>query len=226
MNRLLLIILTAICAVAQTYSAATNLSVDLKGTPDLRQDTWGTADYSIKTITFNPPPGHRVRILRVYGDFVSWPIGKVEPGKFAGVLLGLQTTAPEGSTRMDWGADNTMLYIQDATGGGPRRAAFDFDVSDAGLLQPDNKLLVKMAVWLNDTDLIIHMEPSFVMVYRYEKNDSDRANKQIPRPNRIMVSDDGPLGTGKQRLLLVPSRPKDIPRLGNEHDGLLWGFPR
>jgi len=207
MTKLILVLFTALSSVAQTYSAATNLSVDIKGEPDFRQDTWGTAGYAVKAITFNPPPGYRVRILRVYGDFLAWPIGKVEPGKFAGVLLGLQTTAPDGSTKMDWGADNTMLYIQDATGGGPRRAGFDYDVSDGGLLQPDNKLLVKMAVWLNDTGLTIHMEPSFVMVYRYEKNDNNYADKQKLKPNRVVVSEYGPLGTGQSGLLRIPARP-------------------
>lgn len=211
MNKLILFLVTAISVVAQTYSAATNLSVDLKGVPDTRPDTWGTADYAVKAITFNPPPGYRVRILRVYGDFLIWPIGKVEPGKFAGVLLGLQTTAPEGSSRIDLAADNTMLYIQDATGGGPRRAEFDYDVSTGGLLQSDNKLLVKMAVWLNDTGLAIHMEPSFVMVYRYEKNDNNHAYKQSPKPDRVVVSDHGSLKSGESGVLFVPPRPQVRP---------------
>ena len=29
-------------------------------------------------------------------------------------------------------------------------------------------LVLKMSVWLNDTGLPIHMEPSFTLVYRYE----------------------------------------------------------
>lgn len=211
MKTLALLAFTAISVVAQTYSAATNFTVDILGEPDTRPDTWGTAGYSVKAITFTPPPGHRVRILRVYGDLLFWPMGKVEQGKFAGVLLGLQTTAPEGSVRMDWAADNTMLYIQDATGGGPRRSAFDYDVSVGGLLQPDHKLLVKMAVWLNDTGLPIHIEPSFVMVYRFEKNDNDTANKQSIQPDRPVVSEYGPLGTGRSSILLLPSRPKVRP---------------
>lgn len=207
MIKLLLALVTAFSLIGQTYSAATNLSVDLKGVPDTRPDTWGTADYAVKAITFNPPPGYRVRILRVYGDFLAWPIGKVEPGKFAGVLLGLQTTAPEGSARMDWGADNTMLYIQDATGGSPCRSAFDYDVSTGGLLQADNKLLVKMAVWLNDTGLAIHMEPSFVMVYKYEKSDSNTAYQSRPKPNRVVVSEYAPRGESGSSILLVPAQP-------------------
>jgi len=200
--------MTAFSVVAQTYSAATNFTVDILGTLDTRPDTWGTAGYSVKAITFTPPPGHRVRILRVYGDLLFWPMGKVEQGKFAGVLLGLQTAAPEGSVRMDWAADNTMLYIQDATGGGPRRSAFDYDVSVGGLLQSDHKLLVKMAVWLNDTELPIHIEPSFVMVYRFEKNDKNTANKQSTQPDRPVVSEYGPLGTGGSGVLLLPAQPE------------------
>lgn len=70
-------------------------------------------DYQIQA-----PAGYRVRILKVYGDLLLWPIGQVKPGTFAGVLFGLQNTAPDGSIRMDLGADNTMLYIQDATAWG------------------------------------------------------------------------------------------------------------
>ena len=154
-------------------SFGTNFSADIKGDPDTRQDTWGDAGYTVKAITFRPPPGYRVRILRVYGDFVVWPLGRVGPGRFAGVLLGLQTSGPEGSVRADWAGDNTMLYIQDATGGEARRAGFDFDTKAGGLLEADHKLLVKMAVWLNDTGLPIHMEPSMVVVYRYEREGDD-----------------------------------------------------
>lgn len=211
MKALALLALTAISVVSQVYSAATNLTVDLLGVPDTRPDTWGTAGYSVKTITFTPPPGHRVRILRVYGDLLFWPIGKVEQGKFAGVLLGLQTTAPEGSVRMDWAADNTMLYIQDATGGGPRRSAFDYDVSVGGLLQPDHKLLVKMAVWLNDTGLPIHIEPSFVMVYRFEKNDNNTAYQQSIQSDRPVVSEYATRGKSGSGVLFIPPRPKVRP---------------
>ena len=196
---------------AQTHSAATNFSVDLLGTPDNRPDTWGTAASSIKLITFKPPKGYRVRILRVYGDLLAWPIGRVSEGKFAGVLFGLQTTAPEGSIRMDWGADNTLLYLQDATGGEVRRSSFDHDVSVGGLLPPDNKLLVKMAVWLNDTGLPIHIEPSFVMVYRFEKDDNNSANKQFTQPDRSMVFEYAAIGKGESGVLRLPSRPEIVP---------------
>lgn len=211
MKTVALLVLMAASMVAQTYSAATNFSVDLIGVPDTRPDTWGTASYAVKAITFKPPQGQRVRILRVYGDLLIWPLGVVPQGKFAGVLLGLQTTAPDGSVRMDWGADNTMLYIQDATGGEPRRAAFDYKVSVGGVLGPDNKLIVKMATWLNDTGLPIHIEPSFVMVYRFENNDNNTARKQNAEHNRPVVSEYVTRGESGSGILFVPSQLKNRP---------------
>lgn len=149
-------------------SIATNFSTDLKGEPDNRENTWGDAGAYTHKLTFRPPAGCRVRIIKVYGDFLIWPIGKVEPGKFAGALLGLQNTGYEGSAYADLAADNTFLYIQTATSGGAARAAFDYDTTSGGLLGRDHVMLVKMAVWLNDTGLKIHMEPSFVAVFQYE----------------------------------------------------------
>lgn len=149
-------------------SLSSNFSADIKGEPDTRPDTWGTAGYTIHKITFRPPAGYRVRILRVYGDFLVWPIGLVEKGKFAGALWGLTTTAPDGSVHADWAADNTMLYVQVATGGEPARAPINFKTKAGGLLGRDNVLVSKMAVWLNDTGLPIHMEPSFTVVFKYE----------------------------------------------------------
>lgn len=174
MKKTILFVAFALSALAndcikRPCSLATNFTVDIKGEPDTRASTWGTAGVELKRITFRPPAGYRVRILRVYGDFLIWPLGKVESGKFAGALLGLQTTALEGSARADWAADNTFLYLQIATHGGPERAAFDHRTSDGGLLESDGVMVVKLAAWLNDTGLFIHMEPSFVAVFQYEK---------------------------------------------------------
>lgn len=169
----------AYCALAQAqdailgpYSAATNFSADILGDDDHRPDTWGKAGAHVWRIVFKPPAGYRVRVLRVYGDFLAWPKGKVPEGTYAGVLFGLQTTAPEGSVRADWAADNCFLYVQTATGGQPARAAFDYDVSVGGLLQDDHVLIVKVAVWLNDTGLAIHMEPTLSIIYRFERSET------------------------------------------------------
>lgn len=150
-------------------SVSSNFSADILGDPDTRADTWGRAGATAHRVTFRPPAGYRVRVLRVYGDFLIWPMGKVEPGRFAGALWGLTTTGPDGSIHADWAADNTMIYVQVATGGQPARAPVNFKTEDGGLLGPDHVLVSKMAVWLNDTGLKIHMEPSFTVVFRYEK---------------------------------------------------------
>jgi len=159
----------ALLALASLFSSAANFSADILGVPDTRPNTWGRAGARTWQIRFKPPAGYRVRITKVYGDFLIWPKGTVEPGKFAGALFGLQTTAPEGSERAIPTADNTFLYVQTATGGAPARAAFDYDVSAGGLLERDHVLTVKVAVWLNSTELEIHCEPTFVAVYGWEK---------------------------------------------------------
>lgn len=171
----LLLLAVAIPALSQCIdnpcSVATNFAVDLFGINDTRPNTWGRTDVSEKILTFSTPDGFRVRILRVYGDFLAWANGTVAPGKYAGVLFGLQTTAPEGSKRVSPAADNTLLYLQIAISNGlpVARATFNHNVSPNGLLEEDGIMIVKLASWLNDTGLQIHIEPSFVIVYKYEK---------------------------------------------------------
>ncbi len=160
------------CDTSKKYSAAANFAVDILGQPDSRPGTWGTeGSYTFK-LRFKPPDGHRVRVLRAYGDFLVWPKGKVEQGRYAGALMALHTGAPDGSQRCDLCADNHLLYIQTATSGQPARAPFDFKFN-AGLLGPDHTLYIKVAVWLNDTGLEIHCEPTFVAVYRFEDEDEN-----------------------------------------------------
>lgn len=153
----------------QTFRGASNFAVDLLGLVDTRPGCWGRADYELKRITFRPPAGYRVRILRASGDLVSWARGRVARGTEFGTLLGLQTTAPEGSQRADWLADNTMLYVQDAANVKPSTRHFDQDVSAGGLLEPDNVLVVKIASWLNTTGYPIHLEATLNLTYRWEK---------------------------------------------------------
>lgn len=152
----------------KVYRGSNNFSVDLKGEQDVRPGCWGLAGYAVKTVTFNPPPGYRVRILRAYGDMLAWPRGVPAPGTYAGILFGLQTTAQEGSIRADWLADNTMMYIQGAVSDrGRERLPFDYKIAD-GYLESDHKLLYKFAVWLNDTGLEMHTEASVTLEYTFE----------------------------------------------------------
>ncbi len=154
-------------AILGPYSASTNHADDIEGTPDTRPATWGKAGYNVHTFQFHPPPGYRVRILRVYGD-LSVFVRNPDRSKCAGVLWGLQSTAPEGSVRMSPAADNTFLYIQDATCGDARRAPVDFDTHVGGLLQADNVLYSKVAVYLNDGGSV-HLEPTMTIQYAFER---------------------------------------------------------
>ena len=166
-----LLLLSIISAFAENtigpFSAAANFSVDLQGQVDTRPGTWGTADYAINEITFTPPKGYRVRILRVYGDHIAW-VREKDTKHSAGVLWGLQTTAPDGSTRVSYSADNCFAYLQQVVTT-PTRAAFDIDTHVGGLLEEDNILRSKQAVYLNDFSQPIHMEVTLVYVYQFEK---------------------------------------------------------
>jgi hypothetical protein len=168
----LLAIVGSLSSLAESprYSASTNFAADLTGTPDSRPGTWGNAGVITFKIHFSIPPGDRVRILRVYGDFLVWPKGKATEGTYAGALFGLLSDSPDGIPfpMGDFLAQNCFLYVQTATGGKPERAPFDTVVATGGLLGTDNTLYVKIAVWLNDTGLPIHMEPTWVSVFQVE----------------------------------------------------------
>jgi len=166
---LALFALTGCGQILGPYSAATNHADDILGAPDTRPGTWGTTGYNVHTIQFHPPAGYRTRILRVYGDFQGW-LRKNASGNCVGVLWGLQTTAPEGSERVTPAADNTLIYRQQAIcERAPFYLEFDTDVSVAGMLPADNKLYSKAAVFMNETGEPVHMEPSFTIVYQFEK---------------------------------------------------------
>jgi len=165
---LLLLQLFSFVACAQgPYVASANFSADLYGKADTRPDTWGFADSATWPLTFKPPAGKRVRILKVSGDLTAFAIGKVPEGTEVGVLFGLQSTAPEASVRGDWMADNTFVYIQDIVRE-PRRAPFHVKQKQGFLLEPDHILVVKVASWLNTTGRKIHIEPTFTIVYRFD----------------------------------------------------------
>lgn len=153
------------------YSTTTNFSIDLCGVPDTRPTTWGTADSARNEIRFTPPIGYQVRIMRVSGDFVYWPkSGTMAPGTSAEVGWGLKTTAPDGAMHVSNSYDNTMAWIQGAflPGGPSTRIAFDVDTHIGGLLLPDNILVSQTFVAINTSGLVMHMEPTFTIIYRFE----------------------------------------------------------
>jgi hypothetical protein len=99
----------------------------------MRPGTEGHADYTVFPLTFTPPPGYRVRILRLYGDLVSWPCTQpgqsIPPGTHAGVLLSIHTKMTETSPHCDYCAGNALLYIQDGVVNQPVRTSFDLTVN-------------------------------------------------------------------------------------------------
>ena len=161
---------TCAAAICGPFSAATNFTVDLAGAKDTRPATWGTAGVQTWQLAFHPPEGYRVRVLHITGDLTAWVHGAVPAGTNAGVLWGLQTTGAvdQGtSTRADYSGDGTMLYVQ-ASGTTVVRAV-DTDVKYGGLLEADNVLVCKVATFLNDTGLSVHLEPTWVMTFQWEK---------------------------------------------------------
>lgn len=159
-------LIAAVSCCAQVRTLSTNFAIDIRGEVDTRQGTWGRAGAEEWKVRFFPPAGRRVQIIRVYGDVVSWPKGKSPEGSFSGILFGLQTTGPDGSVHADLAADNCFLYIQDVLESKGRRTPFDTRFDDV-YLDRDSVLRVKVAAWLNDTGLDIHIEPTFSVVYQF-----------------------------------------------------------
>jgi hypothetical protein len=155
-------------SIGRVRSIAGNFETNLYGPTDSRPNTWGVADSTIHVLAFKPPLGCRVEILRIAGDFLAWPLGAVQEGTQAGVLVSFARSDSGGSrwTDAEEAADGCFLYVQAATDGHPARAAFDQRVVD-GMLDTDNQLQVKMADWLNNTGRAIHMEVTFTVHFRF-----------------------------------------------------------
>jgi hypothetical protein len=153
--------------------SAGNFAVDLMGSVDQRQYTWGRADSHTWTVQFNPPAGYRTRILRIRGDLVAYPKilagdSPIETWQSAGVLVSYHTTAPDAGGCSPC-SGNTLIYYQGVLFGASRER-IPYDVQMDQLLESDNKLIVKVAEWLNTYEKPIHIEPTFTIEYRYESS--------------------------------------------------------
>jgi hypothetical protein len=145
-----------------------NYPYDAQGEPDTRPGCWGDAGYNDGPVQFlDVPAGHRVRIVRVYGDFVAWPMGDPAEGKFAGILFGLLATDNGASPYATLSAKGCPLYLQNVVGKDGVRGSFDVECSAAGLLGPDHVMLVRRAIFLNELGCSVHQEPSFVVEFEY-----------------------------------------------------------
>jgi hypothetical protein len=153
--------------------ASSNFAVDLVGAPDTRQDTWGTAASASWAVQFHPPAGFRVRILRISGDLIAFPkvlATDLPPAQWqaAGVSIAFMTTADSGSSHCSPCADNAMILRQGVI---PRveRIEYAEDTASGGLLEPDHRLVVEVASWLNTFVVPIHLEPTFTVTYQFER---------------------------------------------------------
>jgi len=189
------------------HSASANFSADLYGAVDTRTSCWGNAEAWTFVMTFKPPEGYRVRILRLRGDLVSWPRvlkgeSPVSPGSYAGVLLAFHSTGSDTSERCDYCADNHMVYIQDALSDKPSRTPFNVDTTIGGLLAADHKLNIKTAAWLNTTGYPIHLEPTFTVEYRFEPFDGTQESKRAS-PAGFVLEPPRLVNAGKSATLPV-----------------------
>jgi hypothetical protein len=154
--------------VLSTCSASINIPYDDYGSADRRLGLvlWGTAGFISTPIHFEQvPPGYRVHITRVRGDFVAMMHGVVVNGTNAGVLWSLQTTSSQGSDTVEYGSTGCFEYIQGFVNAVDLRAPFSDSLDQ--WLDEDNQLWSKEAVWLNDTGLEIHAEITMIIDYQY-----------------------------------------------------------
>lgn len=182
---LVLLTLAGCCAGSDIFTLATNLSVDLRGKPDTRPTTWGTAEAfewgvdskDQDSITFHPPTGQRVKILAVQGDLVAWPTemglkpAVIPVGRYAGVLLGLgrQPRSPQvSSAHCSLCCRDVFVYVQGVLSQQQSTLRIPLQYAAVNyILGPDHKLYVKVAVWLNDTGLAVHLEPTMTIQYQW-----------------------------------------------------------
>jgi len=166
----------------KTYTVSGNFPRDLYGAVDTRQPgtvdregptIWGHADSATATIQFYPPVGFSVKILSIRGDLISWiktlPNEPATPPESkAGTLAGFETPGASGSLHCNLCADGTPVYVQDSVSEKipNSRAPFNYDGVDL-TLGPDNKLVSKVAEFLNTTGKAIHLELTYTIKFTY-----------------------------------------------------------
>jgi hypothetical protein len=152
---------------------STNIAWDSAGTKDTRPSTWGTqASVQSKIPFVNVPAGYRVLITHATGDEIAaYHAASLPPvGSMAYVLVGLTNTTANQSPYVatGLGSQGCFLYFQSAVGTAGTRIPFDLDTA-GGLLNSDNILIIKQALFLNDTGQSVHMEATVVVSFTYVK---------------------------------------------------------
>lgn len=152
--------------ILRTCSISINYPYDATGQTDGRPGTWGTAGFDDGRIIFSPPAGYRVRVLRAHGNFTARMHGKVEDGQYAGALFSLARSSVGASDKATLAAEGCFIYLQADVGTQAAHVEFDTRIKD-GWLDGDNVLVVRRAVYLNETGRSLHSEPSFVVDFRW-----------------------------------------------------------
>lgn len=171
-------------APAQVRTVSGNFPADLYGPVDTRMAgqvcaggpcIWGRADSAVLPIRFHPPAGYRVRIVALRGDVVAWikslPGDAPTPAESAaGILGGFQTTSSGGTPDCDYCASGCPVYVQDSVTEKEPKTRMAFNYDHVGLLlDDDNVFNAKIASWLNTTGKPIHMEITYTIQFRYER---------------------------------------------------------
>jgi hypothetical protein len=163
--------------ITKPCQSVVNVAWDSQGVPDSNPNVWGNAGFVLVNIPFvNVPVGYRVRIIRMFGDYIAWIHGIVQPATHTGILFGFMRTQDLrektglGSLNMSYGSDQCFMYHQGALSTGDFTQYFDHDVSAGGLLQPDNTMLLQIAVFENETGSSVHQEVTSNVVYQFEPN--------------------------------------------------------
>ena len=150
-------------------SFATNIAWTTSGKPDIRPGMWGTTDVVNSEIPFiNVPQGQRVKITGISGNQIAAPYGTMDPNGMAYVLVGLTNTTPNQSPYVGpgLGSEGCCLYKQACVPQHGMRCAIDEESVDL-LLNADNILIIKQALFLSTAGVPIHMEVSAVIAFEY-----------------------------------------------------------
>jgi hypothetical protein len=153
----------------QQFSGGSDFVSDLAGAPD--PANWGTAGYSDNVIQFNPPAGYRVRILSAQGSVSTFARGIIPPGTHAGASWGLVSTETDSSSRATNLNEHCMAYTRQSISATKDvdTTPFTFAIVN-GELPADNKLISRIAVYVNGTGLVMHIEISLIITYTFEPN--------------------------------------------------------
>ena len=159
---------------APISGGALDIGADLAGSPDPRAlewpgKVWGNAGYSDTAIQFAPPPGYQVHIISAVGTVSSFAHGTVPTGTTAGLSWGLISNAVTATPNA---AVNPacMAYVKQSITSrhDADTTPFSFTrIADNGILGPDNILVSRTAVYLNETGLSIHIEQALVLTYEF-----------------------------------------------------------